>query len=154
MITNVIGAYDRPIPTTTTHPSHSCSKHCANRTHRLRSSLKATHGRGREFKKPPVVPQDKIQDGQFVVYELYALSLSVTISLVSNSYSSKQSAPGLMHKNSYPSPPSQQMNPRPAPCATMRLDGSVAPSTGQRNSFHNVKCYTTLAASGPKTFWR
>lgn len=102
MITSVIGAYDRPIPATTAHLSHSCSKHCANRTHRLRSSLKVTHGRGREFKKPPVVPQDKIQDGQFVVYDLYALSFLVTITPASNSYSSKQSALGLMHKNSYP----------------------------------------------------
>ncbi|KAI0271579.1 hypothetical protein BC834DRAFT_860324 [Gloeopeniophorella convolvens] len=46
-------------------------KHCANRTHRLRSTLKATHGKGREFKKSPVVPQDKIQDGhlQLVLFE-------------------------------------------------------------------------------------
>ena len=34
-------------------------KHCANRTHRLRSSLKMTHGKGREFKKlPPVKLED------------------------------------------------------------------------------------------------
>jgi hypothetical protein len=56
-------------------PSHSFSKHCANRTHRLRSTLKVTHGRGREFKKPPVVPQDKIQDGQFVVCDYIRPSL-------------------------------------------------------------------------------
>jgi len=45
------------------HDHERCRKHCVNRTHRLRSSLKVTHGRGREFKKPPIVPQDKIQDG-------------------------------------------------------------------------------------------
>jgi hypothetical protein len=151
MITSVIGPYDPPPPPTTAHPSHSCSKHCANRTHRLRSSLKVTHGRGREFKKPPVVSQDKIQDGQFVVYDLYALSLSVTIPPVSNSYSSRQSAPGLMHKNFYLSPHFHQMHPRPVPCAITRLDDSVAPSTGQRNSSRNARCYTTLAASGPET---
>ncbi|KAI9460210.1 hypothetical protein BJY52DRAFT_288169 [Lactarius psammicola] len=46
-----------------TFPSHIFSKHCSNRTHRLRSTLKITHGRGREFKKQPAVPQDKIEDG-------------------------------------------------------------------------------------------
>ncbi|KAJ8520346.1 hypothetical protein ONZ45_g2820 [Pleurotus djamor] len=37
-------------------------KHCANRTHRLRSSLKTTHGKGREFKKLPVITEDNITD--------------------------------------------------------------------------------------------
>ncbi|KAI0307536.1 hypothetical protein B0F90DRAFT_1914477 [Multifurca ochricompacta] len=47
------------------HDHERYRKHCANRTHRLRSTLKVTHGRGREFKKSPVVTQDKIQDGHF-----------------------------------------------------------------------------------------
>ncbi|KAI0286735.1 hypothetical protein BGY98DRAFT_1086767 [Russula aff. rugulosa BPL654] len=53
------------------HDHERYRKHCANRTHRLRSSLKVTHGRGRDFKKPPVVPQDKIQDGhlQLLLYQ-------------------------------------------------------------------------------------
>ncbi|KAG1889230.1 hypothetical protein F4604DRAFT_1915092 [Suillus subluteus] len=38
-------------------------KHCANRTHRLRSSLKMTHGKGREFKKLPPLSTDNIKDG-------------------------------------------------------------------------------------------
>ncbi|KAG5646888.1 hypothetical protein DXG03_001964 [Asterophora parasitica] len=38
-------------------------KHCANRTHRLRSTLKITHGKGREFKKLPPITKDIIQDG-------------------------------------------------------------------------------------------
>ncbi|KAG1832905.1 hypothetical protein DFJ58DRAFT_229342 [Suillus subalutaceus] len=38
-------------------------KHCANRTHRLRSSLKMTHGKGREFKKLPPLSTDIIKDG-------------------------------------------------------------------------------------------
>ncbi|KAL0945549.1 hypothetical protein HGRIS_014710 [Hohenbuehelia grisea] len=36
-------------------------KHCANRTHRLRSTLKMTHGKGREFKSLPVVTTDKLR---------------------------------------------------------------------------------------------
>lgn len=38
-------------------------KHCANRTHRLRSTLKMTHGKGREFKKLPPSSTDNIKDG-------------------------------------------------------------------------------------------
>ncbi|KZT08944.1 uncharacterized protein LAESUDRAFT_675461 [Laetiporus sulphureus 93-53] len=46
-------------------------KHCANRTHRLRSSLKMTHGKGREFKKLPPMILDAIQDGhlQLLLFE-------------------------------------------------------------------------------------
>ncbi|EGN94085.1 hypothetical protein SERLA73DRAFT_171591 [Serpula lacrymans var. lacrymans S7.3] len=46
-------------------------KHCANRTHRLRSSLKMTHGKGREFKKLPPLTTDNIEDGhlQLLLYE-------------------------------------------------------------------------------------
>lgn len=39
-------------------------KHCGNRTHRLRSSLKMTHGKGREFKKLPPLKPDVLKDGQ------------------------------------------------------------------------------------------
>ncbi|KAH9176998.1 hypothetical protein EDB89DRAFT_2204473 [Lactarius sanguifluus] len=45
------------------HDHERYRKHCSNRTHRLRSTLKITHGRGREFKKPQAVPRDKIEDG-------------------------------------------------------------------------------------------
>ncbi|KAI0040503.1 hypothetical protein FA95DRAFT_1566349 [Auriscalpium vulgare] len=45
------------------HDFERYRKHCANRTHRLRSTLKLTHGKGREFKKHPPTPLDKIQDG-------------------------------------------------------------------------------------------
>ncbi|KAH7926186.1 hypothetical protein BV22DRAFT_373123 [Leucogyrophana mollusca] len=46
-------------------------KHCANRTHRLRSSLKMTHGKGREFKKLPPLTTDNIKDGhlQLLLFE-------------------------------------------------------------------------------------
>lgn len=46
-------------------------KHCANRTHRLRSSLKMTHGKGREFKKLPPLTLDNIKDGhlQLLLFE-------------------------------------------------------------------------------------
>ncbi|PFH50722.1 hypothetical protein AMATHDRAFT_75412 [Amanita thiersii Skay4041] len=38
-------------------------KHCANRTHRLRSTLKMTHGKGREFKRLPPLNPDIVHDG-------------------------------------------------------------------------------------------
>ncbi|KAH9487176.1 Signal recognition particle subunit SRP68 [Psilocybe cubensis] len=46
-------------------------KHCANRTHRLRSSLKMTHGRGRDFKKLPPLTADIVKDGhlQLLLFE-------------------------------------------------------------------------------------
>ncbi|KAF9455522.1 hypothetical protein BDZ94DRAFT_1327528 [Collybia nuda] len=46
-------------------------KHCANRTHRLRSSLKMTHGKGRDFKKLPPLNTDIIKDGhlQLLLFE-------------------------------------------------------------------------------------
>jgi len=46
-------------------------KHCANRTHRLRSSLKLTHGKGREFKKLPVLTPENLKDGhlQLLLFE-------------------------------------------------------------------------------------
>ncbi|KAG6820234.1 hypothetical protein H0H93_003597 [Arthromyces matolae] len=37
-------------------------KHCANRTHRLRSTLKMTHGKGRDFKKLPPITTENIKD--------------------------------------------------------------------------------------------
>ncbi|KAH7883995.1 hypothetical protein F5I97DRAFT_1897342 [Phlebopus sp. FC_14] len=46
-------------------------KHCANRTHRLRSTLKMTHGKGREFKKLPRLTTDLIKEGhlQLLLFE-------------------------------------------------------------------------------------
>ncbi|KAI0638821.1 hypothetical protein C8Q77DRAFT_1077790 [Trametes polyzona] len=46
-------------------------KHCYNRTHRLRSTLKMTYGRGREFKKLPPINLDTIKDGhlQLLLFE-------------------------------------------------------------------------------------
>ncbi|KAI0656807.1 hypothetical protein C8Q70DRAFT_920752 [Cubamyces menziesii] len=46
-------------------------KHCYNRTHRLRSTLKMTYGRGREFKKLPPINLDNIKDGhlQLLLFE-------------------------------------------------------------------------------------
>ncbi|KAL5495759.1 SRP68 [Sanghuangporus weigelae] len=38
-------------------------KHCGNRTHRLRSSLKMTHGKGRDFKKLPPITLENIKPG-------------------------------------------------------------------------------------------
>ncbi|KAF9560190.1 hypothetical protein CPC08DRAFT_818375 [Agrocybe pediades] len=42
-------------------------KHCANRTHRLRSSLKMTHGKGREFKKLPPLNAELAKDGHLEI---------------------------------------------------------------------------------------
>ncbi|KAG9310266.1 hypothetical protein JVU11DRAFT_9384 [Chiua virens] len=46
-------------------------KHCGNRTHRLRSTLKMTHGKGKEFKKLPSLTTDSIKEGhlQFLLFE-------------------------------------------------------------------------------------
>ncbi|KAF9448856.1 hypothetical protein P691DRAFT_799867 [Macrolepiota fuliginosa MF-IS2] len=38
-------------------------KHCINRTHRLRSTLKMTHGKGRDFKKLPPITPEIIKEG-------------------------------------------------------------------------------------------
>ncbi|CAA7264674.1 unnamed protein product [Cyclocybe aegerita] len=46
-------------------------KHCANRTHRLRSSLKMTHGKGRDFKKLAPLTPEIVKDGhlQLLLFE-------------------------------------------------------------------------------------
>ncbi|CAE7075579.1 unnamed protein product [Rhizoctonia solani] len=43
-------------------------KHSANKVHRLRRSLKMTHGKGKEFKKLPVVPADSLKDGHIQLH--------------------------------------------------------------------------------------
>lgn len=50
------------------------SKHCANRTHRLRSTLKMTHGKGKEFKKLPPLNPDNVKDVQYVRVEISSFS--------------------------------------------------------------------------------
>ncbi|KAJ7102501.1 hypothetical protein B0H15DRAFT_335432 [Mycena belliarum] len=47
-------------------------KHCANRTHRLRSTLKMTHGKGREFKKLPALTPEIVKDGHLQLLLLEA----------------------------------------------------------------------------------
>ncbi|KAL0576382.1 signal recognition particle subunit srp68 [Marasmius crinis-equi] len=46
-------------------------KHCANRTHRLRSTLKLTHGKGRDFKKvaPPALESIKSGHLELLLFE-------------------------------------------------------------------------------------
>lgn len=41
--------------------------HCRNKTHRLRSGTKMTHGKGKEFKKLPAVSLDNTKTGQYVL---------------------------------------------------------------------------------------
>ncbi|PPQ67016.1 hypothetical protein CVT24_011310 [Panaeolus cyanescens] len=67
-------------------------KHCANRTHRLRSSLKMGHGKGREFKKLPPITPEIAKDGhlQLLLFEAerawaYAQELSSSALLPANS---------------------------------------------------------------------
>ncbi|KAF5356225.1 hypothetical protein D9756_004322 [Leucocoprinus leucothites] len=43
-------------------------KHCTNRTHRLRSTLKMTHGKGREFKKMPPITPEIIKEGHLELF--------------------------------------------------------------------------------------
>ncbi|KAF8609431.1 hypothetical protein BDV93DRAFT_484993 [Ceratobasidium sp. AG-I] len=43
-------------------------KHCANKVHRLRRSLKMTHGKGKEFKKLPIVSNENLKDGHLQLY--------------------------------------------------------------------------------------
>ncbi|KII94055.1 hypothetical protein PLICRDRAFT_695108 [Plicaturopsis crispa FD-325 SS-3] len=47
-------------------------KHCANRTHRLRSTLKTTHGKGREFKKLPPITAENVKEGHLQLLLLEA----------------------------------------------------------------------------------
>ncbi|KZS90358.1 hypothetical protein SISNIDRAFT_457898 [Sistotremastrum niveocremeum HHB9708] len=54
-------------------------KHCANKVHRLRSTLKITHGKGRDFKQLPTISPENAKDGhlQLFLFEterLYAYS--------------------------------------------------------------------------------
>lgn len=42
-------------------------EHCANRVHRLRSTLKMTHGKGRKFEKLPPITIDTVRSGQYVL---------------------------------------------------------------------------------------
>ncbi|KAK7468555.1 signal recognition particle subunit srp68 [Stygiomarasmius scandens] len=72
-------------------------KHCANRTHRLRSSLKMTHGKGRDFKKLPALNPEIVQDGhlQLLLFEserawAYSQELS-TLSLQPSNYENASS---------------------------------------------------------------
>ncbi|KAH8799621.1 hypothetical protein DL96DRAFT_1672399 [Flagelloscypha sp. PMI_526] len=43
-------------------------KHCANRTHRLRSKEKMTHGKGRDFKKHAPLQTENIREGHLQLY--------------------------------------------------------------------------------------
>ncbi|KAH7338081.1 hypothetical protein B0J17DRAFT_660687 [Rhizoctonia solani] len=43
-------------------------KHCANEVHPLRRNLNMTHGKGREFRKLPVVPAENLKDGHFQLH--------------------------------------------------------------------------------------
>ena len=52
------------------------SKHCANRTHRLRSTLKITHGKGKDFKKLPPINPEAARDGQWEMFNFFILCIT------------------------------------------------------------------------------
>ncbi|CAL1697046.1 unnamed protein product [Somion occarium] len=73
-------------------------KHCANRTHRLRSSLKMTHGKGREFKKLPPIKVENIKEGylQLLLLEAErAWTYSRELNAQSTSPANKERSAGL-----------------------------------------------------------
>ncbi|KAG8899780.1 hypothetical protein FRC00_000935, partial [Tulasnella sp. 408] len=42
-------------------------RHCSNKLHRLRQNLKLTHGKGKNFKKPPETPTESLKDGHLLL---------------------------------------------------------------------------------------
>ncbi|KAG8941964.1 hypothetical protein FRC04_003923 [Tulasnella sp. 424] len=42
-------------------------RHCSNKIHRLRQALKLTHGKGKNFKKPPEVLTENLKDGHLLL---------------------------------------------------------------------------------------
>ncbi|THU88457.1 hypothetical protein K435DRAFT_782041 [Dendrothele bispora CBS 962.96] len=75
-------------------------KHCANRTHRLRSSLKMTHGKGRDFKKLPPLSPETMHDGhpQLLLFEAErAWAYSQELSTLSLQPSNFEKASSLRH---------------------------------------------------------
>ncbi|KAF8971599.1 hypothetical protein BDZ97DRAFT_1787309 [Flammula alnicola] len=75
-------------------------KHCANRTHRLRSTLKMTHGKGREFKKLPPLSPEIVKGGhlQLLLFETeraWAYAQELTNSALEPA--NKDNASGLRH---------------------------------------------------------
>lgn len=75
-------------------------KHCTNRTHRLRSTLKMTHGKGREYKKLPPLNPETMKDNQYayLISESYHRSDEVTLAF--NCSYSKRNEHGPIRKNS------------------------------------------------------
>lgn len=76
-------------------------KHCANRTHRLRSTLKMTHGKGRNFQKLPTLSKDTVKDGQYVLhFSPPDIHLNPDLNPIASNFSSlKPRERGHMHKN-------------------------------------------------------
>ncbi|KAF7306397.1 Signal recognition particle subunit SRP68 [Mycena indigotica] len=73
-------------------------KHCANRTHRLRSTLKLTHGKGREFKKLPPLTPEIVKDGHLQLLLLEAeRAWSYAQDLTAQSLNSADNAGTLRH---------------------------------------------------------
>ena len=77
---------------------HVHRKHCAHKTHRLRSSLKMTHGKGRDFKPLPKITPESTKDGQYVPIVYSDVSILADF-LASNFFFLRPREPGLLHRN-------------------------------------------------------
>jgi len=66
MITSATGAKPRLLSQHYDLRLNNTRKHCANKVHRLRSVLKMTHGKGRDFKQLPAITVQNVKDGQYV----------------------------------------------------------------------------------------
>ncbi|THH12167.1 hypothetical protein EW145_g174 [Phellinidium pouzarii] len=79
---------------------HRYRNHCGNKTHRLRSTLKMTHGKGRDFKKLPPIMLESIKPGhlQLLLFESErAWAYSQELYTSSLQHANKESTAKLRH---------------------------------------------------------
>ncbi|KAK0465651.1 hypothetical protein IW261DRAFT_1523509 [Armillaria novae-zelandiae] len=84
-------------------------KHCANRTHRIRSTLKMTHGKGKDFKKLPPMSEENMKDGHLQLllmeaerawaYSQDLVSQSLQPANVENAHTLRHSATGRFRRS-------------------------------------------------------
>lgn len=149
--------------------------HCANKTHRLRSTLKMTHGKGRDFKKLPPLTLQNIKDGQYVDrYSYLAPSLHLamrafsllflnflavttladTVSSVSNYYCLNQSGHGLIRRNYIHRLFNLRMLPRLPHFGTAQRAGSDDQFTGLHNCYPTASRCILQRNSVQRISWR
>ncbi|KAK0506532.1 hypothetical protein EDD18DRAFT_1315843 [Armillaria luteobubalina] len=84
-------------------------KHCANRTHRIRSTLKITHGKGKDFKKLLPMSEENMKDGHLQLllmeaerawaYSQDLVSQSLQPANVENAHTLRHSATGRFRRS-------------------------------------------------------